>query len=151
MVNAGPDGSARNNVRANLDPDWFGQVTPTLSAPTLDTAIDLGYVAGLLTRPNQTLPEAGQRVFYKFTTLGPATRANYVRLDFINAQGDLYLKLYGADGTQLGTTANTAYNYEWISLSGLPEGTYYVEVGANNGDISPAFKLTILAPVLPRL
>lgn len=146
VVNGGPDRSARNNVRASVDRDWFGLVPPTSGHATLATAMDLGYVTRRSVQPGQSLSAVGQSIFYKFTTLGPLSAANYVRADFKNAEGDLYLRLYRDDGTQVGTTADTSRNREQASLNGLPEGTYYVEVGSSNGDISRSFNLTINAP-----
>lgn len=151
VVNSETERTASNDVKASSDRDWFGAVADTAGGSALDDAIDLGYVASTSVRPNQTVSAAGGSEFYSFTTLGAATTANYVRIDFANSEGDLYLKLYRASGTQVGSTADTAGNYERVSLAGLAEGTYTVEVGSNRGDVSRAFKLSVVAPRGPDL
>ena len=150
VVNGGTDGYAYNDTKANYDRDWFGTVTPTVGGPDLGGALDLGYVGGTFTRTDQTLSEPGASSFYKFTTLGSSTAANNVRINFTAAEGDLYLKVYRQDGSLVGESDNI-YGYETVSLSGEPEGTYFVEVGSVKGDVSRDFKLTVTAPAGPDL
>lgn len=74
--------------------------------------------------------------------------ADYVKIDFTHSKGDLDMELYGPGGTLLGSSTTTT-NTEKISLSGRPNGTYYVRVFGAGGVTNPQYSLTIDCPPLP--
>ena len=70
--------------------------------------------------------------WYRFQTASVGTAANTVVIDFLTAEGDLDLYLYGSDGITLIRAATNSYygnaSPETISLSGLADGSYYIKV-----------------------
>jgi len=80
--------------------------------------------------------------WYRFYLPATGTVDDSVVLNFLNAQGDLDLRLYNAYGTRLRTSA-TINNGERISLSGLARGTYYIDAYGYLGAQNPNYSLTI--------
>jgi|GEM_PF-3069408 len=152
VVNAGPETRTDNNVKVSSDRDWFGEVSPDPDEAnnTSGSAKDLTYVAGTCVWDGRTLDSQGDVDWYKFTTVGTATSDRKVQIDFSNVEGDLALGVYLTDGTAIKEMDGTG-NSEQVSLSGLAEGTYYVQVWSNHGDVSRNYKLTIVAPPRPDL
>lgn len=85
---------------------------------------------------------ADSQDWFKFTMNGSGSSANYVRVSFQNASGDLDMALYNAGGTRVGL-ANGTGNTEQISLSGLASGTYYIQVYGYQGVTNPNYTLDI--------
>jgi hypothetical protein len=152
VVNAGPETKTSNNTKAASDRDWFGPVDLDGNEPnnTQETATDLGYIAGTWTQNGKTLDVVGDVDWYKFTILGTAGKSQKVRINFAHAEGDLALGLYRSDGSPI-QEADKAGNSESVSLSGLAEGTYYIKVWGNHGDVSRNYKLTLVSPAGPDL
>src|SRR5262249_25337830 len=90
--------------------------------------------------------------YYRFRTTLPGGVADHVRIDFHNAFGDLALKLYRRtwNGVKylysLLSSAQTAGDFEQISLSGLSSGTFVVLVYGVGGAKNPNYSLTIDPP-----
>jgi hypothetical protein len=108
---------------------------------TQGSASNLGVIDSSKVIDNLVLNDAAD--WYKFTTAGPSTAANNVQIDFNNADGDLNLALYFANGKQISSSANTGVNTESISLQGLPAGTYFAKV---DGAVNPHYKLSLTTP-----
>ncbi len=135
------------------NPDYTLNIdTPVLTIPpdayepndTLDQASDLGIVSGAKTIDNLTISSAADQDVFKFTTVSQATTADYVQINFANAQGDLDLAIYDDAGNLLGKS-NGNGNSETIYLNGLAPGTYVVQVYGYNGTTNQ-YSLTLNTP-----
>jgi hypothetical protein len=104
------------------------------------TAYNFGQPGGPLVVNGLQFHDAND--YYRFSQVGPGTSADYVRIDFQNAQGNLNLSLLDSGGTLL-AYSNSANNFEQLSLAGRPAGTYYVRVYGAGGAINPNYSLTI--------
>lgn len=105
-----------------------------------EEAYDLGTLAG--TRSVTGLRMADDADWFQFTMTGTGTAAHFVSVSFQDMLGDLDLRLYNANGLEVGSAAGTG-NAENISLAGLAAGTYYVEVFGYEGASNPNYSLTI--------
>jgi hypothetical protein len=152
VVNGGPDKNVKNDVLVGKDADWLGDVDPDddEANETFETATDLGYVAGAFARDDRTLDGSADVDWYKFTTLGTAGKSQKVQISFANGEGDLALGLYRSNGSLIQEADKTGRS-ENVSLSGLAEGTYWIKVWSNHGDVSRNYRLTITAPSGPDL
>ncbi len=100
---------------------------------------------------NPTLHKANNGVdvdWFKFQTVAAGSGDNFVRIDFVGAQGVLGLDLFDASGKCL-TGSQGVADFQQVGLGGLGAGTYYVEVYGVNGATNPSYKLTISAPRPP--
>ena len=127
---------APNQVKADADR------TPGSNSPNFGVLTGINTVSGL-----QLV--AGQQDWFRFDTDAVATAANYVRLQFNHANGNLDLYVFEQDGVSLvtgyGSESNT--NVEEITLAGKPAGTYYVCVNPRTDTTeNPNYTLQILAP-----
>jgi len=86
--------------------------------------------------------------WFRFTTLQVGDQGDYVRISFLNDQGDLDLELYKtvSGGISRITGSAGTGNEETISLSGLASGTYYVVVTGYNSATNPDYTLEIDPP-----
>ncbi|MBS1712915.1 MAG: hypothetical protein JST30_01115 [Armatimonadetes bacterium] len=81
--------------------------------------------------------------WFKFKMPNDGSAADYVRAQSPwLRQGNLTMELYNANGVKLNTSANN-YNFEQISLSGKPAGTYYVRVTRLGSADNPEYWLTV--------
>lgn len=94
---------------------------------------------------NLTIHEAGNNDYFRFYCAGTGTAADTLRIDFVDSQGDLDLKLRDSAGVQLAVSQGTS-NTEIILLTGRPPGWYFVHVYGYQGAISPLYTLTINPP-----
>ncbi len=83
--------------------------------------------------------------YFRFYCNSTGTSADFVRIDLINNQGDLDLRLYDANRISVGSSTSST-NVETISLNGKPEGWYYARVYGFNSAVNPNYKLTINPP-----
>jgi hypothetical protein len=145
VVSSGPETSTDNNVKASGGMDWFGAVAADASEGNdyLDAASNLGSFTGSQVWTNRTIDSAVDTDWYQFTTQRPGTSSQGVKIEFIQAEGDLALALYLADGTLIKQVDGVG-NTEEIKLTGLAEGTYYLRVLSNHGDVCRAYKLTLI-------
>jgi len=157
VVNAGLDGVATNNIKASLDKDWFGPIATdsddaAARNDTLAAATDLGLVKGTSSRLNRTidvvdvLAGAPGADWYKFSIARTGGTTDKARIDFLNTEGDLTLRLVDAGGSVL-KTSDTAGNFEEVSLNDLLAGKYYLQVFGKNGDVSRGYGLSLRTPV----
>ncbi|MBI3468490.1 MAG: DUF4347 domain-containing protein, partial [Planctomycetes bacterium] len=85
--------------------------------------------------------------WFKFRTDGVSTAAHLVRIDFLNANGNLDLYVYRENGTTLIGASGSAGNFEQVSLAGERSGTFYaVVVPQVVGGRNPAYTLQIVPP-----
>lgn len=92
-----------------------------------------------------TIHASGNQDYYKFYCAGTGTGADFVRVDFVHAQGDVDMRLYDSTGASLAVSQGTT-NSEQISLNGRPRGWYFVNVYGYSSATCPAYKLTINPP-----
>ena len=110
-------------------------------------ARDLLQVTGLQIWSGLSVHAANNDDWFEFQTRGPGVDGQYVRIDFVNARGNLDLQLYDSDGNLIpGLTSAGSADREEVSLAGLPEGTYYIRVYSSTRRTNPAYTLTINAP-----
>ncbi|HUY88272.1 MAG TPA: pre-peptidase C-terminal domain-containing protein [Pirellulales bacterium] len=81
--------------------------------------------------------------WYRFETTETGTTHDYVRIDFLNSQGNLGLQLYDASGHQLADSKDPYSDFQKISLNGEAVGTYFILV---YGDANPNYTLTVDPP-----
>ena len=94
-----------------------------------------------------TLPKpAVDQDWFKFTLPEQGQVGNQVAIAFNNADGDLDLQLYNADGNILRESAG-AGNQEVIDLNGLSAGDYLVKVLGYKDALNPVYDLEITAPI----
>jgi subtilisin-like proprotein convertase family protein len=112
---------------------------------TLATAARLGAVSGSKSWSNLSIHTSTDTDWYQFSINSAGTAANFARIDFTHASGDLDLFLYNSSGTLVGSSEGTG-NSEQVSLSGLAAGTYYARVIGYNGATNPSYALTLNGP-----
>jgi Bacterial pre-peptidase C-terminal domain len=126
---AGPAGGARDDAYEDND--------------TMARATDLGRLTARRTVTNLVMADAAD--WFRFTTTATGGAANYVRIAFSHAQGDLDLRLFNAQGQQVRLSDGSG-NEERISLNGLAAGTYYVQVYGYRGATNPSYSLEVNPP-----
>lgn len=114
--------------------------------PTGTASPNVGLLAGTLNIANLALD--GESDWFKFTTDGVGTVADYVRLDFSNSHGNVDLYVYEQDGFSYVGASESNGDFEQVSLAGKPAGTYYVQVYPRSDTLSgnPNYSLQIQAP-----
>lgn len=137
--------SAGNSLAANASTS-FSIDDAAENNDSLRTATELGRLSG--SNLYGPLALIDQNDWYRFTMSLKGTAADYVRISFNNAQGNLDLQLYSVSGQLLKSSTSNG-NTETISLSGRPAGTYYIRVYGKAGAINPEYTLTVNAPVVP--
>jgi hypothetical protein len=110
------------------------------------TAAPLGSLHGFNQFAGLTIYQSGKDEWFKFQTVGPGTSDNSVAIDFDHTQGVLDLALVDASGASVGSSLAGADHRE-VSLAGVPAGTYFIHIAGHSGATSPAYTLTIDAPV----
>ena len=134
-----------------VNPDY----TLTVAAPVVladdayeqndsrSAARNLGTPASPLVIPRLVMLDSHD--WYRFRTLGPGTSADFVSINFPNAQGNLDLELYDASGRRLASSTGTASGQQ-ISLNGRAAGTYFVHVLGVGGTRNADYTLQIDPP-----
>ena len=128
-----------NGPQSGIGPDRF---EPN---EDMDTATDLGVVTGTDSWADLSIHGTTEVDTFRFETVDEAVATNYVRIDFVHAQGDLDLYLFDEQGQMIGRSEGVT-DGERVSLSGLDAGVFYALVGSYN-EANPAYSLTIDAPV----
>jgi hypothetical protein len=106
---------------------------------------NLGTVIG--TRQILNLALADVQDVYRIRLAAPGTAADFARINFTNANGNLDLRLLGPAGRILRTSlGNTAV--ERISLDGLGAGVYYLRVNGRNGAMNK-YRINMQLPSPP--
>jgi clostripain len=111
---------------------------------TFATAKDLGAVTGFKQENNLSIHTNTDQDIFKFQISGQTTDQHYAAIDFNNSYGDLGLGLYNSQG-QLIDYSDGYSDFEGISLAGLTNGSYYLQVYGYGGSIND-YNLTINAP-----
>lgn len=130
----------------------FTVTAPSISQDTyesnnsLSTATNLGALSGNTTRSNLTIHSSTDTDFFKFTTTGLSGEDNYVAAYFDWTKGVIDLNLFDGAGNFLYYTLGS-YGYNYISLGGLPAGTYYVQAGSYQLQTSPSYTLEFNTPI----
>ena len=101
-------------------------------------ATQLRFASGVHQEANLSIDHAGDEDWFSFSLAATATVANYARIDFNTALGDLDLYLYKSTDTTTPIRSSAGVSdSEVIPLTDLPAGTYYVRVvGYNDADQS---------------
>jgi hypothetical protein len=85
--------------------------------------------------------------WYRFETSGAATTAHSVRIDYLSGDGNLQLEVLNGDGISYVGWSYSGGDFDQVSLSGSPAGTYYVHViPADAGNHNARYNLQIIAP-----
>ncbi len=80
--------------------------------------------------------------YYRFYMNETGGSGDFVKINFNNAVGDLDLELYFGSRSLVAISATSA-DSEFVSMSGRPQGWYYVRVKGFQGAINPTYSLTI--------
>jgi hypothetical protein len=133
-----------------LEPRTMMAITPVIPPDTYDTfpfnndtlatAADFGQFSGQLVVPNLTMEDAYD--WFAFTMPLQADASSFVRINFLNSQGDLDLSLYTPRGTRIRNSA-TINDVETFSIKNLAAGQYFVRVAGFNRAPNPNYTLTI--------
>jgi hypothetical protein len=126
---------SRNTYRLTFDtpvfvppdqPDRFETNNSFLTATDLQTRSGSSLISDLSTHTNS------DRDFYSFTVSSFGTSAHYVDVLFTNTNGNIDARLLDSTGATL-ITSNGSSNTERLSLDGLSQGTYFIEIFASPG------------------
>lgn len=128
------DGYAPNQVKADAD------------RPTGANSPNFGVLTSTRTVSNLQLV-AGKPDWFRFDTSGVATTDDYVRIEFLDTNGNLDLYVFEQDGTNYVGWSESNTNVEEVSLAGKPAGTYYIAVYGRNDTVgNPNYTLQVVAP-----
>ena len=106
---------------------------------------NLGPCNPKLTLRNLTLHENGDEDYFRFYSNENGGIADYVRVDFENANGNIDLQLLDDEGN-LVAESRTSNDHERISLFERPEGWYYARVRGRNGAPNDNYRISINPP-----
>ncbi|WP_080949718.1 pre-peptidase C-terminal domain-containing protein [Microcystis aeruginosa] len=108
------------------------------------TPTSLGTVAGFKRENDLSIHTPTDQDWFSFTITGQTNNNHYIAIDFNNTQGNLDLALYDNQGRLITYEANNT-DGEYISLWGLPQGTYRAAVYSWLGQTNE-YDLIINAP-----
>ncbi len=134
-------------IIAPEESDSTGGGTADFAEPnnTSETAYDLRVIEQDSSWDDLSIHEPGDEDWFTFTTLAPGTATDAVGIEFDHEQGDLDLSLFDDAGNLL-ETSESIWDFEHISLEGLPAGTYQLQVIGFDGAVHPEYVLGITAP-----
>lgn len=89
-----------------------------------------------------TLHDASDTDWYVFYMPAVGGADDFVRLDFQHGLGDIDMRLYDDQGTQVASSTSGS-NDELISMNGRPAGWYALNVYGYNGATHPDYDLTV--------
>lgn len=128
-----------------IDPDPYepnNNFAQVLSrAPGAPTSPNLG-PCGPETQISGLTMTSGDLDIYRFYLPAEGTSADFIRIDFINNEGNLGLRLLNGSGGLIRAT-DSFLDTERIFLTGQPAGWYYAMVSVAAGERSPGYTLTI--------
>jgi hypothetical protein len=108
---------------------------------TMAAAADLGTISALRTISNLVMADSAD--WYRFSITGTGSSSSYVSIASSSSQADLDLRVYDANGNQIGISESPTNN-ERVSLEGRAAGTYFVNVYDTGGlQTSPNYTLTV--------
>lgn len=108
---------------------------------TFETATPLGTINGRRVVDNLAALDDD---YFSFTLSAAGASANFVRIEFTQANGDLDLYVY--DQSKLVAKSDGVRDNEQVTLSGLPAGDYYVLVHGYDGAQNASYRLIVDAP-----
>lgn len=138
LSTTGPDDRFENN-------DLPRQVVQRVEAAT--NSPSLGTIQGQRIIRQLALVDSAD--YFRFRTAATSTSANFVRLNFGNANGNLDLKLIGASGKTVLRQSIGNTGTETINLNGLAAGIYFVKVEGKGGQTNAVYRLTFQLPTAP--
>ncbi len=94
---------------------------------------------------NTTIANAFDDDYYRFYMPATGTNSDFVRIEFPHAQGDIDMTLMTDAGSEIETSQSTS-NSEQISMNGLSEGWYVLQVYGFQGATSPSIDVIINPP-----
>ena len=112
---------------------------------TAETAYDLRVIDHDSFWDELSIHEPDDEDWFSFTTLASGSAFDAVGIEFDHELGDLDLSLFDSEGELVGTS-ESIWDFEHISLEGLPAGTYQVQVVGYDGAVHPEYVLGITAP-----
>jgi hypothetical protein len=137
---ANPNYSLIIDTPQTAEVDWIDKKSE--KNDTKETAYNLRNIDGSLVLSGLSIHPDTDQDWFKFTLDKDAVTGQVVRIDFNNAEGNLQLELFDADGNSLGKS-NTNKNFEEISLAEKSAGTYYVKVTGVDEAENPEYSLTV--------
>jgi hypothetical protein len=146
---ANPEYSLEINAPAVVNRDGEGIVSDALEGSTDNNIQAKAHNLGEL-GPNDSLSIPGLTItsddsdWYMITpTRIPERYPNAITINFDNAEGDLDLELYGADGTLIDSSSTSDRNYESISFP-TGDDPVYIKVSGKDGATNPNYTLDIV-------
>ena len=112
---------------------------------TAETAYDLRVIEHDSFWDELSIHEPDDEDWFSFTTLASGTAFDAIGIEFDHELGDLDLSLFDSEGELVGTS-ESIWDFEHISLEGLPAGTYQAQVVGFDGAVHPEYVLGITAP-----
>lgn len=103
---------------------------------------NLGPVGPSKTISGLNINKAGNQDWFRFYSPGTGTPADFIRIDFVNSQGNLDLRLFDDGGGAIAGSFTSA-NSEQIPLTGLARGWFWALVSGGSNVTSPDYALTI--------
>ncbi|MBL8763926.1 MAG: pre-peptidase C-terminal domain-containing protein [Phycisphaerae bacterium] len=131
-----PDAYEPNNSLA----DVLARPVGLINSPNLGPCNPQRIVDGL------SVHAANNDDYYRFYMAATGGTGDQVRIDFLNANGNLNLRLLDANGTVLATSSSTTSSSETVSLNGRPKGWYYAQAYGNNGATNRSYTMTVNVP-----
>ena len=134
-------------IIAPEESDSTGGGTADFAEPnnSSETAYDLRVIENDSFWDNLSIHEPTDEDWFTFTTLAPGAITDGIGIEFDHELGDLDLSLFDAEGNLL-ETSESIWDFEHISLEGLPAGTYQIQVTGFDGAVHPEYVLGITAP-----
>ncbi len=140
--------AALNNIAGLKLEDAYApnQVKADADRPTGTNSPNLGVLTSQKTISSLQLV-AGAPDWFRFDTAGVGTTADYVRIEFLDVNGNLDLYVYEQDGVTLVNYSESNGDFEEVSLAGKPSGTYYIAVYGRDESVgNPNYTLQVIPP-----
>jgi len=102
---------------------------------------NLGLIPEVISIADLVLGPDGED-WFRFETPDVGGANDYVRIEFVDANGDIDLQLVDEEGQVIEISTSHTDN-EYVSLLGLPAGVYYAHVFTPLGDPNPSYRLII--------
>jgi hypothetical protein len=149
-VESDPD----NNLRESDETNNVARIKVTIGSPSGDrfetnesfaTAADLGTV-GDLSEEGLSIHAANNDDYFRVVAARNGTLN--VDLSFVDARGDIDLRVYDANQTRIGRSEGTS-DQEHVSVPVVAGQTYYIRVMGYNDATNPDYDLIIDGPDIP--
>jgi hypothetical protein len=104
-----------------------------------ENSANLGQVNALTMFDSLSMEDSND--YFRFILTHAGGAGDYVRIESSYGSGDLDLKLYNSNSTEVRSSTGST-NYEQVSLQNLPAGAYFIRVFPGSGT-NPSYRLTI--------